>query len=104
MGRQSMPVRHNSRNWLRRSLYGLLDVYKRQVCKRLAPLQPHQRQRAEAQIDRNGGKRRFHAEITARYQRRSGVQHIIEQRISVGLRADVQDVYKRQGAWLFPAG
>ena len=62
----------------------------RSVCKRLAPLQPHQRQRAEAQIDRNGGKRRFHAEITARYQRRSGVQHIIEQRISVGLRADVQ--------------
>ena len=62
----------------------------RSVCKRLAPLQPHQRQRAEAQIDRNGGKRRFHAEITARYQRRSGVQHIIEQRVSVGLRADVQ--------------
>ena len=25
MGRQSMPVRHNSRNWLRRSLYGLAD-------------------------------------------------------------------------------
>ena len=27
MGRQSMPVRHNSRNWLRRSLYGLLIVF-----------------------------------------------------------------------------
>ena len=27
MGRQSMPVRHNSRNWLRRSLYGLLTVF-----------------------------------------------------------------------------
>ena len=27
MGRLSMPVRHNSRNWLRRSLYGLLIVF-----------------------------------------------------------------------------
>ena len=27
MGRQSMPVRHNSRNWLRRSVYGLPIVF-----------------------------------------------------------------------------
>lgn len=27
MGRQSVPVRHNFRNWLRRSIYGLLLVF-----------------------------------------------------------------------------